>query len=1433
MPFDDPTRNELERVVGKARDLLIEEFTLQFQRIYGIQPDGSRLDPAKLGHLSQEEQLRSALLRDRIDHLAAGSATPKAQADAVGRVLREQSFTVLNRVCALRICEERGLLQECVRAGYESKGFRLYDESASSLGGDTYARYVLFLQCLCDELSVDLGILFDRYALNGLMFPGETALKNLLTLVNASKLSLIWAEDETIGWIYQYFNAPEDRREMREASPAPRNSREMAVRNQFFTPRYVVEFLTDNTLGRIWYEMQRGATTLKQECRYLVRRPNEVFLAADHTARQPEEDESDLPQDVLLNRPAYVQHRPKKDPRDLAILDPACGSGHFLLYAFDLLERIYEEAWADADSPKSTIDGRTLAETYGTITELRTAVPMLILERNLYGVDIDPRAAQIAALALWLRAQKTWTHLGVKVSARPRISKSNIVTAEPMPGEKEMLREFIASITPRVLGQLVEVIFDEMKLAGELGPLLRIEEGIKDAVGAAREQWLEGPKQEQAELFPELVKRRPEQQQLRFDLSGVTDNRFWEHAEDRIVMKLKEYAERVENVHTTRWRLFAEDAARGFALIDVLRSRFDVVLMNPPFGERPTRGDKVLLDSYPETGNDMYAMFFERSFQLLNASGKVGAISNRTWFGLPTFEGLRTQVFGSAGSIECAADLGSFVLDAQVETASVVGGKGTTSSHPAIWVRLLKTKKKPAVLSEAITATSSGARHNTVYISSQARFASMPTSAFGYWMSNRLIAAYRPENSINARAAEVKQGTATADDFRFLRLAWEVPASEIGFGQTWLPFAKGGEYAPYFDDVHLLLRWKSSGREIITWGKGRPQNTQYFGRPGVTWPRRTTSPFSPRPLPSGCAFGDKGPAAFPFENIRPEILLATLVSRPMRLLLSVRLGAGDDAPGSASKSYEVGLVRDLPFPDLAVAVREELAAASLRCSTLQLENYIGEDETAGLYTAPYLVKRRHEGDLKKLAALAISEREDRFIEYSELGARVDDLVADSLEFSPEDRLVMSEELEGPVAALPSRHPVEPNLFRTAYLTKDAIPGEHLPGGIDAESDVRVATRRKRQTAALRNDEAMCRLFEISPSKYAELRRALNLLRSEDVRDSVEGLMSYLVGVVFGRFDIRTALTGLSPAFSAYESRPICAPGMLLGPDGLPAVSGRIVSEEWLCARPDANSLPPDAQVQRITIEDHEYPVRVAWTGILVDDPGPNATQPHQDDIVRRVRELLTFLWDKRSHAIEREACEILGVSDLRDYYRKPGGFFDTHLTRYSKSRRRAPIYLPISTDSGSYTIWIYYPRLSEQTLYSCINDYLDPKLADLEKDIDRLRGLESRDRKAQRNLDDLLDLQVELKTMRDRLLKVGALPYKPNLNDGVLITASPLWQFFRHAAWRSGLKKCWEELNEKEYEWANMAYAIWPDRVREACKRERSIAIAHGLDDVK
>ena len=295
--------------------------------------------------------------------------------------------------------------------------------------------------------------------------------------------------------------------------------------------------------------------------------------------------------------------------------------------------------------------------------------------------------------------------------------------------------------------------------------------------------------------------------------------------------------------------------------------------------------------------------------------------------------------------------------------------------------------------------------------------------------------------------------------------------------------------------------------------------------------------------------------------------------------------------------------------------------------------------------------------------------------------------------------------------------------------------------------------------------------------------------------------------------------------------------MLVASDGLPANAGRIASEEWMRSRPDANTLPADGSVKRAIIADDEYPLRISWDGILVDDPGVEGGQPHRDDIVRRVREVLDLLWKERAQAIEQEACEILGVTDLRDCFRKPTGFFQDHLKRYSKSRRKAPIYWPLSTASGSYTVWLYYHRLDDQTLYTVVNRYLEPKIAEVERGLARIEEQmnSAPGAEASRLRDGLNDGRTflgELQEMREELLRVSALPYKPDLNDGVIINAAPLHKLFGLRKWSQDTEKVWEKLEAGDYDWAHLAYTIWPDRVREVCKKDRSIAIAHDLEEL-
>jgi hypothetical protein len=308
--------------------------------------------------------------------------------------------------------------------------------------------------------------------------------------------------------------------------------------------------------------------------------------------------------------------------------------------------------------------------------------------------------------------------------------------------------------------------------------------------------------------------------------------------------------------------------------------------------------------------------------------------------------------------------------------------------------------------------------------------------------------------------------------------------------------------------------------------------------------------------------------------------------------------------------------------------------------------------------------------------------------------------------------------------------------------------------------------------------------------------------SADPRTLVSEFLDYCVGCAFGRWDIRCA-TGEKPEPpepDPFDPLPVCAPGMLQNSAGLPA---------------EEKDVPTG------------YPLRITWPGILVDDEG------HQEDVVARVREAIAVMWGERAEAIEQEACEMLGVASLRDYFQKPALFFAEHLRRHSKSRRQAPLYWPIGIAKGRYTLWLYYHRLDNDTLYKCLQQFVEPELADIEKELSHLRGqvdatMSTRERKRQGALEELRRELNELRTV----LEHWAPQWKPALNDGVLITAAPLHKLFRLPKWQKDLAACWKKLEKGDFDWAHLAHSLWPARVREKCRHDRSMAIAHGLEEL-
>ena len=232
-------------------------------------------------------------------------------------------------------------------------------------------------------------------------------------------------------------------------------------------------------------------------------------------------------------------------------------------------------------------------------------------------------------------------------------------------------------------------------------------------------------------------------------------------------------------------------------------------------------------------------------------------------------------------------------------------------------------------------------------------------------------------------------------------------------------------------------------------------------------------------------------------------------------------------------------------------------------------------------------------------------------------------------------------------------------------------------------------------------------------------------------------------------------------------------------------------------------------------------------GVLVDDPG------HPLDIEARVQRVLEVIWRDRWEAIEREACEILGVATLRDYFRKAGAFFDDHLKRYSKSRRQAPIYWPLSSAGGNYAIWLYYHRFRRDTLFQALNDFAKPKLQHERLKLDRLRVCAgSQPARSQRDAIEAQESLVsDLEGFAEELARVAPL-WNPDLNDGVIINFAPLWRMIGHTAWRKNVKECWDTLCTGEYDWSHLAMHLWPERVVPKCAEDASLAIAHGVDEV-
>ncbi len=782
-----------------------------------------------------------------------------------------------------------------------------------------------------------------------------------------------------------------------------------------------------------------------------------------------------------------------------------------------------------------------------------------------------------------------------------------------------------------------------------------------------------------------------------------------------------------------------------------------------------------------------------------------------------------------------------------------------------IFLRLLSDSDKGAGLRRSIEVLREGNFVDAVsYLVDPQSFRRMPGSPFAYWVSARIRELFNEFPPFEGEGRAVRVGLQTSDDFRFLRAWWEVPQDRIPDaangprwredlqrfqdwcrrqtfeGKRWVPLAKGGEYSPYYADIHLVVNWERNGEEMKAWADPLYDNSgwsriiksvEFYFRPAITWPERTTSGYCPQAMPAGTIFSVTGQAMLPDDSELLLPLLAVHSTRTYQYLVELMIGLGEESvSGSAARHYTAGTVKRLPF-DIRLALDRGPSISERASKMIKIRQL---DAASSEPSWAFQIAMLSNGSLSTAVMSGAEERLANYLTGLRLTAETEGAVRIGFGLSDREvREIISVVGPHPVLDLPERNPDEvSDQVREALVRSiDDVIDEAVRSGLASRAIT------KKSYFVSRLHELLAQRCGCSALTIVEAHRRLGSAEGGELKDSAKSLISLAIGCAFGRWDARMLLDkSLIPEMpDAFDPLPICPPLMLVGPDGLPASRNRIASEEWLRARHEAGRLPDGGRISQPSITEARYPLRVAWDGILVDEPGLDGSVSAECDVAGQIRHAVELLYGEGAPGIEDEVCGILGVPGLREYIRRPNGFFEDHLRRYSRSRRLAPIYWPLSTASGGYTVWIYYHRLDDDLLYKAVNEHVTPKMEEMEQRILQLEkeqaGMTAREAtKLAGQLTELEGFRRELKELREELLRVAALPYRPNRNDGVVITAAPLWRLFRLPRWRKELEHCWRALEKGEYDWAHLAYAIWPERVRDRCRQDRSIAIAHGLE---
>jgi hypothetical protein len=670
----------------------------------------------------------------------------------------------------------------------------------------------------------------------------------------------------------------------------------------------------------------------------------------------------------------------------------------------------------------------------------------------------------------------------------------------------------------------------------------------------------------------------------------------------------------------------------------------------------------------------------------------------------------------------------------------------------AVFLRTLNDADKRGAILSAIEARGGFGNYRRFELEPRS-FGAIPRSPFAYWVSDSIRNLFTRLPRFAESGREAWMGLSSGSDFQWLRLCWEMSPKRQVVGRNdspsgWAHLSKGGEFAEFYPRIHLLVDWGSDGDRLNAWKRSELFMGRITANNSQSW---NQSKYFRR----GLTWSRRSQKGFSVRMLSEGTIFgdkgpAAFAAGDERNELAAFAALFNSVPFKslialqmAFGSYEVGVIQRTPVPLMSADDKVSLANLARAAWSLK-RNLDTVAETSHAFIGPALLQV--DGD-------TLADRSTKWF------ARVRDANA-SLE-------VIQSEIDGRCFTL---YGIEDEDRRAITEGFGASTG-------DSEAEESVTPE-----VAEEEDES-------------------DAERDADAAALPPELVSWAVGVAFGRFDVRLAISDrpLPPEPDPFDPLPVCSAGMLTGEDGLPLVS------------------PPAG-----------YPLSFPEDGVLVDDPG------HPRDLMAAVRVGFEVVFGSRADAMWQEVAALLDPRDHDLGHWLASELFEHHLRRYSKSRRKAPILWQLSVPSGRYSVWCYAHRMTQDSLLTIQNDVVGPKLATEERRLSSLvtQGGETPSARERAEIATQESLVDELRTLNDEVRRVAPL-WKPDLDDGIVLVLAPLWRLFpAYKAWQKELRSKWDELVAGKYDWAHVAMHLWPERVILKCATDRSIAIAHGLEEV-